>query len=308
MQTHRVFGLTLASDFPFAHRLDAGRGAPDLIFSLGTAPVLEGDGSRIYSSPWRDETGESISHLDRFPDMEVLRFPATADFYLEPGRITAHLLDPARRDLMELRLLGPVLSYWLERLGILALHASAVRIGAGAAGFVAHSGGGKSSLTATLVRAGASLLTDDILPVEEAGGTFLARPGYPQMRMEPDSALHFLGKVDGLAAVCPDDSKLHVPVGSFGAFCDAAVPLVALYVVERRPGPLEILPLSRSQAVIELVRHSFSPYLVEAAGLQSRRLDLFSRLVRQVPVRRLSCPVGLEHLPQVAEILLSSAM
>jgi hypothetical protein len=206
---------------------------------------------------------------------------------------------------MELRLLGPVLSYWLERLGIPVLHAAAVRTDAGAAGLLAPSGGGKSSLAAALLQAGAPLLTDDILPVEESGGTFLARPGLPQMRMEPDSARHFLGTIDGLAAVSPDDSKLHVPVA---AFCGTAIPLAGLYLVERRPGPLEILPLSRREAVVELVRHSFSPYLVEAVGLQPRRLDLFVRLVRQVPVHRLFCPAGFEHLPQAAEALLRRSM
>lgn len=300
MQTHCVYGLTLTSDFPFAHRLDAGKGAPDLIFSVSEAPVRTGAGTRIYSSPWRNETGESVSHLDRFPDLEVFRFPGTADFYLEPGRITAHLPDPSHRHLMELRLLGPVLSYWLERDEVLVLHASAVRLGAGAAGFVAHSGGGKSSLAAQFVQAGALLLTDDILPVEERDGMFFARPGYPQMRMEPDTALHFFETVDGLAAVGPDESKLHVPVEP-GRFQGSSIPLSALYLIERRPGPPEILPVSRRQAVIEIVQHSFSPYLVEAAGLQPRRLDLLARLVRQVPVRRLLCPDGLEHLPRLVD-------
>lgn len=294
MRTHRLYGLDLASDFPFAHRLAEGRGAPDLTFFLEASPVPlpPGAGRRLYSSPWRDEDGESVAHLDRFPGAEVLRFPGTADFHLEPGSIRAHLLDPDRPDLMELRLLGPVLSYWLERLGIPALHASAVRIGSGAVGFLARSGGGKSSLAAALLQAGAPLLTDDVLPVEEREGTFLARPGYPQMRLEPDTAGR-LGPTAGLAAISPDDSKLHVPVDSF---CDTAIPLSALYVVERRPGPPEILPLSRRDAVRELVRHSFSPYLVEAAGLQPRRLDLFARLVRQIPVRRLCCPEGLDRL------------
>ena len=297
---HRLFGLTLASDFHFAHHLDAGRGAPDLEFTLADPPALLGVGLRIYSSPWRDEAGDSLAYLDRFPERDVLRFPEIADFHLEPGRITGALLDKDRPDLMELRLLGPVLSYWLERLGIPMLHAAAVRVSSGVLGFIAHSGGGKSSLASALLQAGASLLTDDLLPVEESEGAFLARPGYPQMRMEPDSARHFLGTVDGLATISPDDSKLHVPVGNF---CDTTTPLSALYVIERRPGRPEILPLTRRQAVIELVRHSFSPYLVEAAGLQPRRLDLFTRLVRQVPVKRLCCPQGLEHLPEVAEIL-----
>jgi hypothetical protein len=56
--------------------------------------------------------------------------------------------------------------------------------------------------------------------------------------------------------------------------------------------------------LIELVRHSFSPHLVQAAGLQPRRLDLFARLVMQVPVRRLRYPSGFERLPEVVERLL----
>ncbi len=301
MKLYQVYGLTLASAFPFAHRLAEGRGVVDLKFSCAPPEHAPGDdGVRLYSSPWRDEEDESLAHLDRFPGFDRLRFPGTADFYLEPGEIRGHLLDPGQRDLMELRLLGPVLSYWLERLGIPALHASAVRLGHGAAGFVSHSGGGKSSLAAALVRSGAPLLSDDILPVEERGGTFLARPGFPQMRLEPEGA-RLLGAVQGLRPVSPDETKLHVPVDGFQA---SAIPLAALYVLERRPsGPIDIQPLARSEAVIELVRHSFSPYLVEAVGLQPRRLELFSRLVRQIPVLRLSYPDGFEHLPRIAETL-----
>jgi hypothetical protein len=298
----RIYGLNLASDFPFAHRLSPSEGIPDLIFTGSSSPTPVGaeDGVRLYSSPWRDEAGESLAHLDRFPGCDRLRFPGTADFYLEPGEIRGHLLDPGQRDLMELRLLGPVLSYWLERLGIAALHASAVRLEHGAAGFVSQSGGGKSSLAAALVRSGAPLLSDDILPIEERGGTFLARPGFPQMRLEPEGA-RLLGDDRGLRAVSPDDTKLHVPVDAFQA---SAIPLAALFVLDRRPsGPINIQPLARSEAVIELVRHSFSPYLVEAVGLQPHRLELFARLVRQVPVLRLSYPDGLEHLPRIAETL-----
>ena len=306
MRTYSLYGLNLASDFPFAHRLGAGTGASDLTFSETLhPPALAGRGFRLYSSPWRDETGESVAHLDRFPTAEVFRFPATADFYLEPGRIQGHLLDPDRRDQMELRLLGPVLAYSLERLGLPALHASAVCLDAGGAvGFLAPSGGGKSSLAAALLRAGAELLTDDVLPIEENGGTFLARPGFPQMRLEPDTA-SLLGPTDGLLPITPDDTKLHVTAA---AFRDIPIPLAGLYLLERRPGPPQILSLSRREAVIELVRHSYSPYLVEAAGLQPRRLDLFARLVRQVPVRRLLCPDGLEHLPRVADAVLERSV
>lgn len=300
MRTYRLFGLNLASDFPFANRLGVGTGAPDLTFSCTDRPASAG-GERVYRSPWRNAAGESLAHLDRFPDAEVLRFPPAAELTLEPGRITGHLLDPEQRDLLELRLIGPVLSYWLERMGIPTLHASAVRKGSGAVAFLARHGGGKSSLAAALMQAGAPLLTDDVLAVEEIGESFLARPGYPQMRMEPDTALRFLGSTAGLSPVCPGETKLRVPVATFQ---ETALPLTCLYLAERGGSRLEISPLPRSQALIELVRHSFAPHLVEAAGLQPGRLDLFARLVQRIPVHRLSYPAGFEHLPGLAASIL----
>lgn len=310
MRTHRLFGLDVASDFPFANRLAEGTGGvPDLTFTCTESPAApEGTGERVYRSPWRNAAGESLAHLDRFPAAEVLRFPPSSEFTLEPGRITGHLLDPACRELLELRLIGPVLSYWLERMGIPTLHASAVRKGSGAVAFLARHGGGKSTLAAALLRAGAPLLTDDVLPVEEAGETFLGRPGYPQMRMELETAVRFLGSVEGLTPVCPGEAKLRVPVGpdGFGRFHPTALPLTCLYLAERvaSGSRLEISSLPKSQALIELVRHSFAPHLVEAAGLQPGRLDLFARLVRRVPVQRLAYPAGFEHLPKVISAIL----
>lgn len=296
MKTVRIFGLTLATGMPLAHHLLAADGEPELTCVPG--PVLPG-GDRLYDS--------GLLQLDRLPGMEILRFPPLADFALEPGRITVHVLDPGRPDLVELRLLGPVLSYWLERQGIPTLHASAVRLGHGAVvAFLARHGGGKSSLAATLMQAGATLLSDDVLPVEESGGAFLARPGYPRMRLEPDSARWFLGSTEGLSAVAPGETKLRVPVES-AAFERSPLPLTAVYLAARRAetdGDVEAVPLTRREAVIELMRHSFTPRLTEAAGLQPRRLDLFARLVRQVPVLRLSYPSGFENLPRVVEALL----
>jgi hypothetical protein len=236
-----------------------------------------------------------------------------ADFYIQPEQIACHLQDPDFAQLTEIRLLGPVLSYWLERRGIPTLHASAVAVDGQAVAFISHHGGGKSGLAAGMMRAGYPLLTDDILPVEEKDGILLGRPGYPQMRMWPDEGAHFVERFEELPLVHPELSKRRVPVGpgGFGAFHDSALPLAAIFLAARR-GPeeagsgVEILPLSSMEAVIELVRHSFSPHLVEAAGLQPARLDLFAHLVKQVPVRRLVYPSGFEHLPRVVEAILGT--
>jgi hypothetical protein len=312
MRPRRLFGIDLASDFPFATCLGAGEGPPEMTFAVclevPESPVWQ-QSPPVYVSPLQTESGESASLLYRTPDFEVLRFPELLDFYLWTGRIACHLLEPRYHFLIELRLLGPVLAYWLESRGVPALHASAVAVKGRTAAFLSTHGAGKTGLAAALMQAGCELLTDDLLPIEEQHGTFLGRPGYPQMRMWPDEAFHFLGDCEELPLVHPELSKRRVPVGpdGFGTFHDAPLPLACLYVPERRPdrnASVEIRAVSRLEALIELVRHSFSPYLVEAAGLQPSRFDFFARLVREVPVRRLSYPSGFDRLPEVADAVL----
>jgi hypothetical protein len=258
----------------------------------------------IYVSPLRDSQGRSLGCLYHGAEGETFRFPEAADFRIGEKRVDAYIPAP---EFAEIRLLGPVLSYWLEKQGIPTLHASAVIADGLAVAFLSKHGGGKTGLAAAMVQAGFPLLTDDVLPIEESGGTFFARPGYPQMRMWPDEAEHFLGGFEDLPLVHPAVTKRRVAVGTggFGAFHDAALPLACIYLPERMPeGPIEIHEVSPRDALIELVRHSFSPHLVEAVGLQPRRLDLFARLVMQVPVRRLRYPSSFERLPEVVEHLL----
>ncbi len=313
--SYSLFGLALASDFAFGSRLARASGVADLDFSCSTQAPREvrWDGlTPVFES--RDpavEDGESVADLYRFEDCEVLRFLRVADFYLWRRRIVCHLLDSAHRDLAEIQLLGPVLSYWLERRGIPALHASAVVVEGSAVAFLASNGGGKTALAAALMQAGHPLLTDDILPLEERRGTFVGRPGYPQMRMWPDEAMHFMGDTRGLEAIHLGHRKRRIPVGSGGpgAFLDVASSLDCLYLPVRRAdvgtrGAVDIEPVGFGDAVIELVRNSFIPFLVEAVGLQPQRLSFFARLVAQVPMRRLSYPSGFDRLPKVAGAIL----
>lgn len=313
-RTYQAFGFNLISDFPFRHHLGESRGKADISFTLAPPPVEYGfwkDEPPIYRSPRLLKNGESVSRLFRLDSWEIFSFPLLADFYLQRDCIVSQLIGQPNTDLLEIRFLGPVLSYWLERRGLLTLHASAVVAKGRAIGFLSRHGGGKTGLAAELMRSGCSLLTDDILAVEEIAGTFNARPGYAQMRMWPEEASNFDEHWEALPFVLPGLAKRRVPVGKggFGSFQRAPVPLACIYLASRRPegeGGVEIQPVSRSEALIELVRHSFSPRLVEAAGLQPSRLDRLSRLVRQVPVRRLSYPSGFERLPEVAEALLGS--
>lgn len=298
LRFHRVFGCTLGSEVPFDNRLGEGGGpAADLVFSYGPPGAdLPDTASCLYR-------GTNL-HLFRAPDREVLRITDVADFHLWPDRIVAHPAAAEPSPLIEIHLLGTVLSYWLERRGLVTLHASAVEIAGRAAVFASTHGGGKTGLAAALLQAGHPLLSDDLLPVEERDGTFLGRPGYPQMRMWPDEAAWFLGSHEHLPIVHPELSKRRVPVGpgGLGTFHGSPLPLACIYLPERTEGEaLEIREVSPRDALIELLRHSFSPRLVEAAGLQPARFQHLSNLVLQVPVKRLRYPSGFDRLPGVAE-------
>lgn len=301
---HRLFGVTTAGDFPFTVELPPDGGAAGLTLTVSRSPLLP-ETPELPSVPLLDTQGRSLASLYRVDGAEVLRFSGTADFRLHPDRIDVYM-PATTAALAELRLLGPVLSYWLERQGIPALHASAVALDQDAIAFLSCKEGGKTGLAAAFLQAGFPLLTDDVLPVEDAGSAFLARPGYPLMRMWPDEAAFFVPGWESLPTVHPTISKRRVPVGDggFGAFHGEPLPLACLYIPERTPeGTLEIQDVSPRDAVIELLRHSFSPRLVEAAGLGPRRLDFFARLAMQVPVRRLRYPSGFNRLPEVVEMI-----
>lgn len=314
-RTYRLYGLLLATDFPFASRLPPGARRPDVIFTcVSTSPVAGRAPlpAPVYASRFRTAQGENNCSFYRLGACDLLRFPSVGDFYLEAERIVCHAADPADLGAIEIHLLGTVLSCWLERAGVPSLHASAVVAEGRTVGFLSHNGGGKSSLAAAMMQGGCPLLTDDVLAVEPSAEGFCGRHGYPQMRLWPAEADHFYGPAASLPRVHPDASKVRVPVGggAFGAFEDAERPLTSFYLPIRRPPgdgdtAVKVEALSPRDAVIEFVRHSFVGSLVEAAGWQPRRLDLFTRLATAVPVKRLVYSSGLDHLPRVRDAILN---
>jgi hypothetical protein len=89
-----------------------------------------------------------------------------------------------------------------------------------------------------------------------------------------------------------------------GTFCDEPRPLIRIYLPEQREGSrIAIEPLSPSEAFIELLRHGFATHVADAMGLRRQRFETFSRIVRDIPVRRLRYPPGFEHLERVGEAI-----
>jgi len=308
-QLRFLYGANVAIRFPVSAPVPIGRGPAELVVTRG-AEAPPGDwqlGEPIYV-----DAPIAAPGLRLYPGASGwrLHFPRAGDFYM--GDDSIHLCPAADGDavLAENFLLGPVLSLWLERRGIRMLHAAVCAVDGYAVAFLALSQSGKTSLAAALMQAGAALLSDDLLALERVNGDWVARAGYPQMRMWPEQVNHFLGEGLALDPVHPLREKLRVPVGGgFGRFQVEALPLRAIYLPERRPEPLdaavEFQAASPGSGLMELVRHSFLNRLVHAVGIQPQRFPLLADITRAVPIRRISYPSGMAQISAVAEAVLS---
>ncbi|MDD3926108.1 MAG: hypothetical protein PHT33_05570 [bacterium] len=304
---YRTYGYSLESSFPFKYYLGCSHDDADIVFTLGDrVPDNAFDASDLLCGAPSDE--ERRIYAVSMHRGALFHVGNVADFSLEEGHIHCRPLGRLRCHLVELCLLGPVFSFWLERQGLSALHASAVAVDGRAVAFLSSNKGGKSCLAAAMMAAGYPLLSDDILAVSVQDGMAEARPSYPQMRLWPAEAEHFLGTGTALEEVYPGFPKLRVPVGEggFGAFHHQPCPLSRIFLPQRRPpeetgGGIIVAPLTPGEALLELLGHSFLSDMVDGPDWRAEQLVRLGRVVTGVPVYRLFYPDGFQYLPFAAE-------
>ena len=301
---HAVYGLTLASEFPFRWPLPPGRGPVDVRFTCQHHAPAHLDwepSSPTHQVLPHDDADDPTITYHALETFDVVRIRGVADHYLLSDEIICHLHDPALDYLVEIQLLGLVLALWLERRGTPALHASAVVVEGGAVAFLGAKRSGKTSAATAMVAAGHPLLADDLLALVGSTAGIKAQPGYPMLRLWPDQAQHFLGELDALPLVHPAFDKRRVDVGArIGAFHPDPAPLRAIYLPTRVPdGEVTFEPLKASEAVIVLAATAFLRDAVHGLGLAAGRLAALAEVARQVPVRRVRYPSGLDRLGEL---------
>jgi hypothetical protein len=321
-QTYTLYGLTVRSDLrlPIAAELRSAAPADVTVRCVrtpGAAPMPDGpvvwedrcpaachDGAvfaRVHRGPggawiWKDGVG--TCHVG--PDAREV------DVYPAPG---------ADDGALGLMLLGPVSALVLQRFGTPSLHACAVLTNDGATNgraiaFLGRPGQGKSTLAATFVRRGASLVTDDVLPLSIRDETVLGVPGPPMMKVWHETAEGALGIPDGLPSLTATlDKKLFALDGRY-ATARQPEPLRAIYLLDRYDpvvagrANVEVRPIPVRDGLATLVAHTARGELLRPAEM-ARHLPLYARLVAQAPVRVLSYPSGFEHQQPVYERVLA---
>ena len=227
------------------------------------------------------------------------------------------LLEPVpgtQPALWRLPLLGSVMALLLEQRAFFVLHAGAIQIGDGAAAFLGEKGQGKSTLNASLARAGFALFSDDVVALNWEGNSGFPSvwPGFSQIKLVPDAVSAVLpGALEDWPAVTPGVAEVDKR-----AFCaplaQQVLPLRDLFILASKPtmesslkseeidGGISISRLAPQQAFARLLPHTYGARFSDFYLKDERKKTHFSacaRLVRECRVWELARRRDLSLLP-----------
>ena len=236
----------------------------------------------------------------------LLRFPGLADYQVSAdGRDVFCCPVPGVSDETTRHLyLNQVLPLALSRQEKLVFHASAVDVGGAAVVFAGESGRGKSTLAASFATSGNPFLTDDGLVIEERAADYWVAPSHPSIRLWDDSRQALVRLGAPTAEPVPFTSKTRFLAGDEIPFCNEPRPLRRVYFLGDATSPrVSIEQMSKSDALIELVKHSFL-LDIQARELIAAHFDRLSRLVAPGIYFTLDYPRTYESLPDVRRAVL----
>ncbi len=172
MRVYECSGLQMASEIPLPVR------SIENVNPLGVDLTIRWGEDRTppYERPSTDVVAELIE--DGYPrysickvqDSYVCRVVNVADFVFDGDlrTVVCHPVPEGPKGVIPIIIAGTVSAFVLAMGGRCVLHGSAVEINGRAIAFVGTSGQGKSTMAAMFCAQGASLITDDVLPLEFA--------------------------------------------------------------------------------------------------------------------------------------------
>ena len=193
-------------------------------------------------------------------------------------------------------LLGHGLSVALLQRGVEGLHAASFAKNGKAVAIVGDCGYGKSTLAAHAIRAGAQLLTDDLLILE---GTRVL-PGPARIKLDPAIAEVVFGGRSGTPMY--DDRGKWVYELTDTEFSEAPAELASIYMLKPHADDVFVERLTEAEAFHALLTATYNPLEQSAARLASH-MRYHAALAGSIPVYRLHVPRRLPDLEKVLDAI-----
>ncbi len=318
---HSVYGLHLS-----ANRLIPGAGIPegqpvcdvyDVEIVFGPIPAwlehsLAASRTPRYVASNTHSTGNPTLVVSEFDSGAYFEFRYQDDtrFILDRQgtRIWASWQDPLTLEDTATYLLGPVLGFVLRLRGVTSLHASAIAIQDRALVLLGSAGSGKSTTAAALAVRGYPVISEDVCALYSSKGTFLVPPGYPCLRLWPDSVDTLFGRSDALPLLTPNWDKRFLDLSlREGAFQPTSLPLGAIYLLGERSDRVDapyVDDIPARDKLTTLVANTYVNYLLDTKMRANEFVDL-SRVLSSVPLRHVTPHTEPSELSKLCDVILS---
>ncbi len=223
---------------------------------------------------WITTEGQVKAEFHRADGGFLVRFPGDADFQIaERGsHVVAIPAEEGGAEAVYDIYRNAILPVIANHTGGLCLHGSAIVYEGAALAFIGQSRSGKTTLAATLAKAGYPFLTEDVVEITSDDDGLLVQPKEPTLRLMGDSFNFVFGRcLVGLN----DDRKRAIDIADSMPVSATAVPLAALLLLsDTDPAEVQISRLGASQALAQLLQHSFILDVEDKRRLE----DHFTRL------------------------------
>lgn len=290
MHRYTAYGVTVDSEIVLpelvaAQDVSSADGSDRVVVRVGS--VMMDQAARANASPlvWA-RAGDVCLH-----------YRGLASFHLTGGRqILVELAPDMDPSVLRLLLLGPALAVLLHQRGLLVLHASSVAVDGMAAAFAAEKGEGKSTLAAAMHARGHAVVADDLLAIDlKSTDDLLVHPGFPQLKLAPDSAAQISHDPDALPKLHPEYEKRAGCV--MPGFRSSPLPLGCIFILQTGSDQ-RVVPLPPQQRVVELVRHSYLAPLLNSTGESAAHFKQVVALAARVPVLQMQRRRDMDALPE----------
>lgn len=290
----RVHGLDIecAVSLPGIAGVEGGSADVELTFLAGLPPTSP-DARLLYRSVPSPGDDDATVVIAQNPDGSTsFRYSdgMQADVYAEerPIRIAAVIAAAQTLDDFAAYLYGPILGFVLRTRGVLAMHASSVRIGDAGVLFPGVAGAGKSTIAAQFSIRGFPVISDDLTAMTPVPEGYHAHAAFDHVRLWSESEPLLFGRTNVLDRITPNWEKLRFPLTGVQVTREPTV-VRAIYILDDgedgrlSAGVHEVAP---ADALLSLTALTYTNYLLTA---EQRAIELvqLGAVVRAVPVRRL---------------------
>jgi hypothetical protein len=256
--------------------------------------------------------GQVISRVHRGENGSRLWHAELATFWISPDarRVVVYAIPDADESLLRMFLIGQIATLVLHQRGYPSLHSSAIQTSHGAIVFLGPRGQGKSTMAASFLNHGHTLITDDALPLRVKAGRVYGGPGISIMKLWAATAEHTLRLPEELPTFLQNYDKKLLTLDGRYSLADQPSPISAVYVLDRYESPASAsreIALHRVSAreghAALMAQTSWSELLVPAE--RARLIPLYAQLVTQAPVRLLRYPSGFGFQEEVRARILA---